>query len=249
MREASIILRRELKSYFLSPIAYVFGGLFLGVQLYLSTATTLQHGAITSMQTFFSLLPLIFLFFVPALTMRLWAEERRQGTLELLLTFPVKVSQLITGKFLAAVCYLSVLLLLTLGYPITLAIYGDIDWGPVVGAYLAALLMASAYLSVGMFFSSMTRDQIVALLLALVTLGIFYLLGWPTFLDALLGVLPRWLPVEWIVFVLEAISPFKYFLSISRGVLDTRDFIYYLCFCGFFLHANSLVLQARRHKG
>jgi ABC-2 type transport system permease protein len=201
------------------------------------------------MQTFFSLLPLIFLFFVPALTMRLWAEERKLGTLELLLTFPVTVSQLITGKFLAAVCYLSVLLLLTLGYPITLAIYGDIDWGPVVGAYLGALLMASAYLSVGMFFSSMTRDQIVALLLSLVTLGILYLLGWPTFLDALRGVLPRWLPVEWIVFVLEAISPFKYFLSIARGVLDTRDFIYYLCFCGFFLHANSLVLQARRHNG
>ena len=249
MREAAIVLRRELRSYFLSPIAYVFGGLFLGVQLYMSTSTALQQGAAASMQGFFSLLPLIFLFFVPALTMRLWAEERKLGTLELLMTFPVKVSQVITGKFLAAVSYLAVLLLLTVGYPITLAIYGNLDWGPVVGAYLAALAMASAYLSVGMFFSAMTRDQIVALLLALVSLGALYLLGWPSFLAGLRIVLPGWLPVDWIVAVLEAVSPFKYFLSISRGVLDTRDFIYYVCFCGFFLYANALVLKARRHKG
>ena len=249
MHEAAIILRRELKSYFLSPIAYVFGGLFLGVQLYLSTASSLQNGLGASMQGFFALLPFIFLFFVPALTMRLWAEERKMGTLELLMTFPVTVPQLITGKFLAAVSYLAILLLLTLGYPITLAIYGNVDWGPVLGAYLASMLMASAYLSVGMFFSSMTRDQIVALLLSLVTLGALYMLGWPNFLEALRGILPGWLPVNGILVVLEAVSPFKYFVSIARGVLDTRDFVYYLCFCGFFLHANALVLRARRERG
>ncbi len=248
MRESVIVLRRELRSYFVSPIAYVFGVLFLGFQLFFASQV-IQHEGQASTYQFFAWLPYLFLLFLPALSMRLWAEERKLGTLELLMTFPVKVSQLITGKFLAAVSYVAVLLLLTVGYPITLAIYGNLDWGPVVGAYLAALAMASAYLSVGMFFSAMTRDQIVALLLALVSLGLLYLLGWPSFLAALRIVLPGWLPVDWIVAVLEAVSPFKYFLSISRGVLDTRDFIYYLCFCGFFLYANALVLKVRRHKG
>lgn len=244
MREMFVILRRELKSYFLSPIAYVFGALLLAVQLYLAAQTGLEQGAQASMQGFFAYLPILFLLFLPALTMRLWAEERKLGTLELLMTFPVTTAQLITGKFLAALIYLALILLLTLGYPISLSIYGDLDWGPVLGAYFGTVLMASAYLALGLFFSSVTRDQIVALLLSFVSLLVLFLLGLPVFLLLLGRVMP-----DWVVGILGGVSPYKYFMSISRGVIDSRDLVYYAAFCGFFLYANAVVLQGRRLKG
>ena len=122
--------------------------------------------------------------------------------------------------------------------------HGNLDWGPVFCAYIGSLLMASAYLSVGMFASSITRDQIIALLFAFVVLLALYLMGNPSFLTILEGVLPSWL-----VSILGGISTFKYFGSIARGVLDTRDLVYYACFTGFFLYANALVLQGRRLKG
>ncbi|GAB4141161.1 MAG: ABC transporter permease subunit [Planctomycetota bacterium] len=251
MRETLVLFRRDLRSYFLSPIAYVFGILFLGLSIFFATNSMLVHGQQASMEYYFQLLPLVFLFFLPALTMRLWAEERKLGTLELLMTFPVRISQLIAGKFLAVMAYLAVLLALTLALPITLSIYGRLDWGPVVGAYLATFLMAGAYVSVGMFWSSTTRDQIIALLLAMVTLVLLYFLGNPFFLE-LVGDFLRPLPESLrvlIVDLLGGISPFRYFLSVSRGVLDTRDMIYYICFCGFFLYSNALVLRGLRHRG
>jgi ABC-2 type transport system permease protein len=244
MREVAVIFRRELKSYFLSPIAYVFGVLFLGILLYITSMAQLQNGTQATMQHFFRLLPLVFLFFLPGLTMRLWAEERRSGTLELLMTFPVRIGQLISGKFFAALAFLGVMLLFTLGLPLTLGVYGRLDWGPVAGAYVGSLLLAGAYLAVGMFWSSTTRDQIVALLLSLVSLLVLYVMGDPSTLEALARFLP-----STVIDVLNGISPYKYFESIARGVFDTRDVVYYLCFCGFFLHANSLVLHSRRQKG
>lgn len=244
MRETSVIFRRELKSYFLSPIAYVFGVLFLGILLYLCARSQILHGEQASMQTFFGMLPIVFLFFLPGLTMRLWAEERRSGTIELLMTFPLEIRQLIAGKFLAAVAFLGVLLLFTVGLPLTLAAYGSLDWLPVIGAYVATLLLAGAYVAVGMFWSSLTRDQIVAMLLALVTLLLLYLMGYPGLLEFLAGDVPA-VAID----LLNGISPYKYFQSIARGVFDTRDLVYYLCFCGFFLYANALVLHARRRKG
>lgn len=244
MHEVAILARRELKSYFASPIAYVFGLLFLLVVTYLTAQTMFVHGQLASMQGFFNTLPMIFLFFLPALTMRLWAEERKLGTLELLMTFPISVRQMIAGKFIAAMAYLAMVMVLTLGLPITLSIYGDLDWGPVISAYLASFLMAAAYVAVGMFCSSLTRDQIVALLLALVTLLLLFLLGSPIVQLSLSEVLP-----EWVVGILAAVSPYQYFGSIARGVLDTRDFVFYICFCGFFLYMNAMVLQGRRLKG
>jgi len=244
MHEVAVLARRELKSYFASPIAYVFGLLFLLVVTYLSAQSMLVHGQQASMQGFFNMLPMIFLFFLPALTMRLWAEERKLGTLELLMTFPVSVRQMIAGKFIAAMAYLAMVMALTIGLPITMSIYGDLDWGPVISAYLASFLMAAAYVAVGMFCSSLTRDQIVALLLALVTLLLLFLLGAPQIQMNLAEALP-----EWAVSILAAVSPYQYFGSIARGVLDTRDFVFYICFCGFFLYLNAMVLQGRRLKG
>ena len=244
MHETSVIFRRELKSYFLSPIAYVFGVLFLSILLFLAAGAQLIQGQQASMQTFFGLLPIVFLFFLPGLTMRLWAEERRSGTIELLMTFPVKVGQLIAGKFLASLVFMALLLVLTLMLPLTLSVYGSLDWLPTLGAYFATLLLAGAYISVGMFWSSLTRDQIVAMLLSLVTLVVLYVMGFPPLLEALASNMPVVL-----IELLNGISPYKYFQSISRGVFDSRDLIYYACFCGCFLHANALVLHARRLKG
>ena len=244
MRETFVVMRRELVSYFVSPIAYVFGALMLGVLLYYSTEVTLVQGSRASLDGFFQWLPFLLLFFVPALTMRLWAEERKLGTLELLMTFPVTIRQLVLGKFAAAVVYLALLLVLTLGLPITLGAYGKLDWPPVLGSYLASLLFASSFVAVGMFWSSLTRDQIVAMLLSLVSLFVLYQIGNPQNVEYA----NEWMPA-WLVDVVSGISPHRYFVSIARGVLDSSHLVYFLCFCGFFLHANALVLQARRQRG
>ena len=244
MRETFVVMRRELVSYFVSPIAYVFGALMLGVLLYYSTEVTLVQGSRASLDGFFQWLPFLLLFFVPALTMRLWAEERKLGTLELLMTFPVTIRQLVLGKFAAAVVYLALLLVLTLGLPITLGAYGKLDWPPVLGSYLASLLFASSFVAVGMFWSSLTRDQIIAMLAAMVSLFVLYQLGNPQNVEYA----NEWMPA-WLVDVVSGISPHRYFVSIARGVLDSSHLVYFLCFCGFFLHANALVLQARRQRG
>ncbi|HEX5050208.1 MAG TPA: ABC transporter permease subunit [Planctomycetota bacterium] len=244
MRETLVVFRRELKSYFLSPIAYVFGILFLVVVLYFASLSSLVQGSQASMQPFFGLLPIVFLIFLPALTMRLWAEERKLGTIELLMTFPVRSSQLVLGKFTAALAYLAFVLVLTLGLPLTLGAYGRIDWPPVVGAYTASLLFAGSFVAVGMFWSSVTRDQIIAMLLSFGSLIVLYALGYPVLIELLAG----WLPAV-VVDLLNGISPYKYFESIARGIIDTRDVVYFACFCGFFLYANALVLRVRRLKG
>jgi ABC-2 type transport system permease protein len=238
-----VIFRRELKSLFLSQIAYVFGILFLGLLLFFASTSSLQNGAQANMQGFFGLLPFVLLFFVPALTMRSWSEELKLGTIELLMTFPVRTHHPVLGKFAASVVYLGFVLLLTLGLPLTLGAYGRIDWPPLIGAYLASLLFASSYVAVGMFFSSLTRDQIVAMLVSLVFLFVLYALGYPSVIAAVV-----WLPA-WAIELLNGISPYKYFESIARGVVDTRDIVYFACFCGFFLYANALVLDTRRRKG
>jgi len=244
MPETLVIFRRELKSYFLSPIAYVFGALLLVLLLFFSTQTMLQQGASADMQTFFGLLPLIFVIFLPGLTMRLWAEESKLGTIQLLMTFPVRASHLVLGKFGAAVLFLGFVLVLTLGLPLTLGAYGKLDWSPVIGAYVASLLFASSFVAVGMFWSSTTQDQIVAMLLSLVSLIALYFLGNPMFVDAITG----WMP-GWMVDAVAAVSPYKYFQSIARGVVDSRDMIYFACFCGFFLYANAMMLRNRRQNG
>lgn len=203
-----------------------------------------MQGARASLDGFFQWLPFLLLFFVPALTMRLWAEERKLGTLELLMTFPVTIRQLVLGKFAAAVVYLASLLGLTLGLPVTLAAHGSLDWPPVLGSYLASLLFASSFVAVGMFWSSITRDQIIAMLAAMLSLFVLYQLGNPMNVEYA----NEWMPA-WLVDLVSGISPHRYFVSISRGVLDSSHVVYFLCFCGFFLHANALVLQARRQRG
>ena len=164
-----------------------------------------------------------------------------------LLTFPVTIPQLIAGKFLASMSYLALLLLLTLGLPITMGSVGTLDWYPVIVTYFAALLMAASYVAVGMFWSSVTRDQIIALILSVVMLGLLYLVGvWG---PLLIGEVPVWLGGDHVVLFILALSPQQYFGSISRGVADTGDLVFYAAFCVFFLHANALVLYGKKVKG
>lgn len=242
MSETWVMTRREFRSYFLSPIAYVVGAIFLVLGAYLffqSVFIEAGRAAEARMQNYFATLPMYFLVLVPALSMRLWAEERKLGTLELLLTFPVKTGQLIAGKFLGALLFIGVLLLFTLPYAFTLSMLGDLDWGPVIGSYLGAMLLAAAYLSLGLFISSMTRDQIIALLISVCVLAVLHFLP----------MIAAWfLPTSMIGFV-EVISPVTHFRSIARGVLDVSDVIYYVAFCGFFLYLNSVMLEVRKWWG
>ena len=242
MRETAIIIKREFKSYFLSPIAYVIGCLFLVIIGWLFfRALFLESTLIEARMTqFFSLLPITFLVLCPALTMRLWSEERKLGTLELLMTFPAKISHLIFGKFLAALLFLAVLLALTLPYAFTLNMYAELDWGPVIGGYLGAILLAGACLGVGLFFSSITRDQIIAFILTVVVLTLFYLMGQPDLLTFMPDSLSR-------LFVTMSLA--NAFNSIARGVLDSRDILYYVGFAGLFLYLNSVVLQTKKWRG
>ena len=244
MRETLVVFRRELRSFFLSPIAYVFGILLVSVLLYYVSEGALQNGARASAEGLFATLPLMLVLFLPGLTMRMWAEERKLGTLELLMTFPVRIGQLVIGKFLACVVYLACVLALTIGLPLTLGAYGKLDWTPVLGSYLASLLFAGSFVAVGMFWSSTTRDQMVAMLLSLVSLFVLYQLGNPQNVEYA----SDWMPA-WLVDLVSGLSPHKYFVSIARGVLDSRDIVYFACFCGFFLYANALVLESRRQRG
>lgn len=243
MSESLVIFQRELRSYFLSPIAYVIGILFLAIGGFWTFWWKLfefGRSAEADLTTFFGLLPYAFIILAPALSMRLWAEERKLGTLELLLTFPVRNLSLILGKFLGALAFIAILLALTLLYPISMSMYGDLDWGPVIGGYLGSLLLAAAYLSLGLFFSSITSDQIIALLLSVVSLALLSLLGWQG-IGIFVG--PGWSEL------LTMLSPSSHFASISRGVVDLGDLIYYVAFCAFFLVLNGLVLNVRKQKG
>jgi ABC-2 type transport system permease protein len=177
------------------------------------------------------------LLLVPALTMRLWAEERKQGTMEVLLTLPARDHELVAGKFLASWALLAVGLALTFVLPVTASMLGDLDWGPVVGGYIGALLLGAAYLSVGQFISATTENQILAFILALVVCLALYGLGLETFT----GLFP-----DSAASVLRSLGSGSRFESIARGVMDLRDFMYYISLTLFFLAASVGALRARR---
>lgn len=242
MGDTWIVTKREFRSYFLSPIAYVVGAIFflLGGYLFFQSAF-LEAGsqAEARLNRYFAMLPMYFLILVPMISMRLWSEERKLGTLELLLTFPVRTSSLILGKFVGALFFVAVLLLLTIVYPITMDWFGPLDWGPVICGYLGAILLAGAYLALGMFISSLTRDQIIAVLVSVVVLFLLY------FLPQIAGF---FLPESFIEPV-QMISPVTHFMSIARGVIDMGDLIFYTAFIALFLFLNSITLEMRKWAG
>jgi ABC-2 type transport system permease protein len=236
MRNTMPIFKREFSSYFNSPIAYIYLTVFIGLSSWLFFKGFFLIGE-ASMRPFFGLLPWIFLFFLPAVTMRLWAEEKKVGTMELLMTFPLTDFEAVLGKFLASFAFLLVSLGLSLVLPVAVAALGDPDPGQIVGGYLGAILIGAAYLSIGLFISSLTENQIVAFIVSVVAIFGLFILGE----DFVLFGVP-----DWLVPVFSFLGLGGHFDSISRGVVDSRDIIYYLSIIGFFLYLNVKSIEARK---
>ena len=228
-----VIAMRELSSYFASPVAYIVMTLFLGFSgfLFFSTFFLVNRA---ELRNFFSLLPVLFAFFIPALTMRLFSEEARSGSLETLMTLPVSAFDAVIGKYAAAVAFSAAMLAPTLVYALTIAILGDPDSGPVVGGYLGALLLASGFSAVGLFASAMTKNQIVAFFVAF-SISIVLAL-----LDSFLVLLPANAANA-----LQSISAGYHFQSIARGIVDTRDLVYFASLACVFIALTVRALSAR----
>lgn len=238
MRYVRTVALRELQSYFNSPIAYVFLLVFAGAALFtfFNVQAFFSRGR-ADLRGLFEAIPLLILLLVPALTMRLWSEEEKQGTLESLMTFPVREEHLVAGKFLASWALLAAGLVLTFALPVTVAFLGNLDWGPVVGGYVGALLLGAAYLAVGQFVSATTENQILSFILALVVCLGLYGLGTESFA----GIFP-----DRTASVLLSLGTGSRFQSIARGVLDLRDLFYYISLTAFFLVLSVGALRVKR---
>ena len=241
MRKILAVTGKELKLYFGSPMALIFVGVFLALTLFVFFwIDSFFARGIADVRALFAWMPLLMIFLVAALTMHLWSREEESGNLQVLLTMPVRLAELAAGKFLAALALVALALGLTLFLPITVASLGNLDWGPVIGGYLAALLLASSYIAIGMFVSSRTDNQLVALIGTAVICGLFQAVGSPVitdFVGASAGDL------------LRQFGTGSRFESIERGVIDLRDLVYYLSLTGFFLALNVLSLDSKRWSG
>ena len=219
---AIVIMKRELATYFTNPISYIVTGLFLiitGVMFF--TTFFLQNRA--NMRNFFSLLPILFSFFIPALTMRLYSEEKKSGSIETLMTLPVTELQVVTGKFLAAFISSAIMLAPTLLYLVSILFFGKPDIGPIIGGYIGAIFLCAAFSAIGVFASSVTKNQLTAFFVAFMICIVL------TMIDAFLIFLPA--PI---VSLLQFISANEHFTSISRGIIDTRDLIYFISLTALF---------------
>lgn len=238
MKQILSITRKEVNAYFGSPMALIFLGAFLAVTLFaFFWIEPFFARGIADVRPLFLWMPLLLIFLVAALTMRQWSEEQRSGTLEVLLTLPVRPAQLVIGKFVAVMTMVGVALVLTLPLPLSVAALGNLDWGPVIGGYAAALLLAAAYAAIGLFVSSRTDNQIVALIVTVLIAGFFYLIGTGGVTDFVGGNVAD---------VLRAAGTSSRFESIERGVIDLRDLVYYLSLTGIFLVLNTVSLDRKR---
>jgi ABC-2 type transport system permease protein len=240
MTKILAITKKEFKSYFNSPIAYCFtiaflilaNGIFFYVWLFfLKNQATLRG--------FFSFLPWLFLFLAPSLTMRAWAEEKKLGTMELMMTLPVSDYEVVLGKFLASLFFLTFTIILTLPLVITCFYLGEPDAGPILGGYIGAILLGATYLSIGLFASSLTENQIVAFISGASICFFLLLIGE----EMVTSRLP-----EFLVPVFAFLGLGAHFDSIGRGVVDSRDLLYYLSITGFFLFLNICSVESRKWK-
>jgi ABC-2 type transport system permease protein len=232
------VARKELSAYFSSPAAFIFIGVFLAALLFIFFWVDRFFARnIADVRPLFEWMPILLIFLVSAMTMRMWSEERRAGTLEFLLTAPVHTMDLVIGKFLACLGLVGITLALTLPLPITVALLGPLDWGPVAGGYIATLALASAYISIGLFVSSRTDNQIVSLIVTSLICGAFYVAG----SDALTS-----LSGNSGSEILRLLGSGSRFDSIARGVIDLRDIYYYLSIFGVFLVLNLYSLESLR---
>ena len=242
MSAISTVFKRELQSYFATPVAYVFIVIFL----ILSSAFTFYLGGFyergqADLLPFFNFLPWLYLFLVPAVSMRLWSEERKSGTIELLLTLPITMWQAVVGKFLAAWAFIGIALALTFPLWITVNYLGNPDNGVILASYFGALLMAGAFLAIGSCISAATRNQVVAFILTVVACFVLVMAGFPLVLDAFRS----WAP-QGLVDAIAGLSFLTHFASISKGVIDLRDLLYFVLMIGFWLYASAIVIDLKK---
>ena len=228
------IARREIQSYFNSAIAYVVVVVFLAIVGWFHTSSLFLSNVAT-LRLMFELVPIVFLFVVPAITMRLLSEENKSGTIELLTTKPLNDYEIVLGKFLAAWALVGVALILTLVYYFTIASLGKVDNGPVIGGYFGLMLTAGVYVAVGLLASSLTENQVVAFILGFVFIFILFML------DKVLMYVPQSLAS-----IVEFLGIDYHFANVARGVIDSRDVIYFLSLLGFMLYLTVVSLGRRR---
>ncbi|TFH24239.1 MAG: ABC transporter permease [Myxococcales bacterium] len=240
MSTIATIVRKELRSYFLSPVAVMFLGVFLLVTLFVFfTYSRFFARNIADVRPLFMWLPVLLVFLSAAVTMRAWSEEEKIGTLEILLTLPLRTRDLVLGKFLAGMTLVALALALTLPLPVSVSMRGELDWGPVVGGYLGALLLAAAYMAIGLCVSARTDNQIVSLMVTAAVCALLYLVGSES-------VVPFF--GEGTASLLRALGSGSRFESIERGVIDLRDVVYYASIAGFFLLLNVEFLDLKRQE-
>lgn len=246
-KSITAIAKREWKAYFNSPVAYIFIIIFLALAGFFTfSVSRFFEAGQADLRAFFFWHPWLYLILVPAVAMRLWSEERRSGTVELLLTLPVTPMQAILGKFAAAWAFL--LLALALTFPVVLSAYylGRPDAGVIASGYLGSGLLAGAYLAVGMMTSALTRNQVISFVLSVVICFFLLIAGWPPVTDLLVRVVHDRPWLEWLVHAVASFSVMPHFESIQRGVVDLRDLVYYASVMGFMLFATHLVLDNRK---
>ncbi|MCZ6731801.1 MAG: ABC transporter permease subunit [Gammaproteobacteria bacterium] len=237
-----VVFKRELASYFMTPIAYVFIVIFL----FLSGVFAFYLGNFfargqADLQPFFTFHPWLYLFLIPSLAMRLWAEERRGGTMELLLTLPITIPQAVLGKFLAAWVFTGIALALTFPMWLTVNYLGDPDNGVIFASYLGSLLMGGAFLAIGACVSCLTKNQVIAFVVTAVVCFMFVLSGYPLVLDFF----GSWAP-QFLVEVISSFSFLSHFDAITQGVIDIRDFIYFASLIAFWLFANVILIEMKK---
>jgi ABC-2 type transport system permease protein len=236
------VAKRELVGYFASPVAYVF----IVIYLLLNGFFTFMLGGFfergeASLTAFFIWHPWLYLFLVPAAGMRLWSEERRQGTMELLLTMPITAWQAIVGKFLASWVFLILALALTFPVVVTVNYLGHADMGAIFAGYFGSILLAGAYLAVTCMTSALTRNQVISFILSVVICFFLILAGW----EPVTNLLVRWAP-EWLVSTVAAFSVMPHFASFQRGVMDCRDVLFFASLAGFPLFITGVILRNLR---
>lgn len=236
-QNSKAIFFKELKGYFYSLSSYIFIIVFLTILtwLYFQNLFLIKQ---TSMRGFSSLLPWFFLFLVPALAMRIWSEEKRQGTHELLLTLPISEWEVVLAKFLGGFAFIGVALLFSLPIPITLSQLGNLDWGPVIGMYIGAWLLGGALMALGQYISSLTKNQIVSFLLTLAISAMFVFMGTSVVLSR----------TGFFSNIFYTLSTITHFDNLNKGVIDLRDIVYYISFISICLYLNVYVLVQRHWK-